>query len=100
MIGGLIGVGILSAWISWLALFPLRWCLARWQVIDLPNERSSHERPTPRGGGSVIVLSTLIGMAVYGHSRAGELGPKLAICGIGAAFVAAVSWIDDLRSLP
>ena len=32
----------------------LPWLTAR-AVLDRPNERSSHKRPTPRGGGLVVV---------------------------------------------
>lgn len=39
------------------------WLLIRFapalNIIDRPNERSSHDRPTPRGGGLAIVLAVL-----------------------------------------
>jgi len=35
-----------------------RWALRR-AVLDVPNERSSHSSPTPRGGGLVIAASAL-----------------------------------------
>ncbi|TRX57189.1 MraY family glycosyltransferase [Thalassomonas sp. M1454] len=34
-------------------------------VIDIPNDRSSHSTPTPRGGGISIVVSFLIILLVY-----------------------------------
>jgi Fuc2NAc and GlcNAc transferase len=34
------------------------------QLLDIPNNRSSHTTPTPRGGGIAIVLATLIAMLV------------------------------------
>jgi len=37
-----------------------RW-LAKWQVIDRPNERSSHVRPTVRGGGLEIMAVVFLG---------------------------------------
>ena len=52
----------------WLAAFVLVACASslgvaavvrftrRHQILDLPNQRSSHSVPTPRGGGLVIVL--------------------------------------------
>ena len=36
-----------------------RYALAR-SVIDVPNARSSHTVPTPRGGGVAIVLTFLL----------------------------------------
>ncbi|HSJ30958.1 MAG TPA: hypothetical protein VK933_10090, partial [Longimicrobiales bacterium] len=32
-------------------------------LLDVPNERSSHERPTLRGGGLAIVLAVVVGAA-------------------------------------
>ena len=71
--------------------------LRHWAVLDQPNERSSHTIPTPRGGGGavVFVINVLWGWHAY---ETGDvwLGVVLA----AAAGLAAVSWIDDLRSLP
>jgi len=36
-----------------------RYALAN-SVIDVPNDRSSHSMPTPRGGGVSIVISFLL----------------------------------------
>jgi UDP-N-acetylmuramyl pentapeptide phosphotransferase/UDP-N-acetylglucosamine-1-phosphate transferase len=66
----------------------LAWRLA----TDIPNERSLHVRPTPRVGGwgvvPVVVLATLL------------VAPSLWLVALGAAFLAAVSQIDDRRGLP
>ncbi|MFX1762834.1 glycosyltransferase family 4 protein [Paraburkholderia sp. A1RI-2L] len=66
----------------------LAWRLA----TDIPNERSLHERPTPRVGGwgmmPVVVLAIFL------------LAPSLWLIGVGVAFLAAVSQIDDRRGLP
>ncbi len=35
-----------------------------WLVLDLPNERSLHTRPTPRTGGIAILLGTVTGLLV------------------------------------
>jgi len=44
----------------------MSWWLANargsWQVLDLPNERSLHTRPTPRTGGIAILLGTGSGL--------------------------------------
>ena len=42
--------------------FPL---LARFGMIDRPNERSSHSRPTLRGGGVAVILSLWMAWVVY-----------------------------------
>lgn len=76
-----------------------RWALQR-QVLDLPNTRSSHILPTPRGGGLAIVFTTLMGLLVYmivSRDSASLLSLGYVI---GALAIAIVSWIDDLHSLP
>ena len=47
-------LALLLAWV--LTGLMRRYALSR-QIIDIPNARSSHQAPTPRGGGVAIVLS-------------------------------------------
>lgn len=35
---------------------------ARWGLQDIPNHRSSHTLPTPRGGGAAIVIASTLGL--------------------------------------
>lgn len=71
-----------------------RWSLGR-GVVDVPNERSSHLSPTPRGGGIVFVSIALVGYVVLAVST--QTLPWSYI--IGALLVAGISWIDDLWSI-
>ena len=73
------------------------WTAAR-GAIDVPNDRSSHTRATPRGGGLAIVAITLTaaGLACALHPESARLVLGAAL---PAAVVAAVSWIDDMRSV-
>jgi UDP-N-acetylmuramyl pentapeptide phosphotransferase/UDP-N-acetylglucosamine-1-phosphate transferase len=72
------------------------WLLKR-QVIDLPNERSSHTVPTPRGGGLVIVISTLIVALVSMFLAKNWLqGIVFVLIGSGVAWI---GWQDDVKSL-
>lgn len=76
----------------------LRWAL-RHQVLDQPNERSSHHIPTPRGGGVGIVFAMLLNLGFWvwdGH----VLNQTLAALGLGTVALATISWIDDLIGLP
>ncbi len=66
----------------------LAWRLA----TDIPNDRSLHIRPTPRIGGWGIVPAALIAIAL--------LAPSLWLVALCAAWLAAVSQIDDRRGLP
>lgn len=83
-----------ASWVG-VALFR-RWTLRR-GFLDIPNERSSHSTPTPRGGGLIIVLICLVGYAVIGLLFELEISWGYFL---GALIVAAVSWLDDLYSLP
>ena len=98
----LIGVSIAAIGLSYygVAAF-LGWTKRSGILLDLPNERSSHQQPTPRGAGLVIVLITLSGFwllwSALGSAQA--LRP-LTLYTLGATLIAAVSWFDDLRSMP
>ena len=68
------------------------------QILDHPNERSSHKQPVPRGAGlatsAVLILATGAIAAVTAVDPAKMIAVPLA-----ALALAAVSWIDDLRGL-
>lgn len=71
--------------------------LHRRQILDLPNERSSHKLPTPRGGGlatTPILVLLLLAMGWF-HASAG-----LGMLGLGALILLAISWADDRKGLP
>jgi UDP-N-acetylmuramyl pentapeptide phosphotransferase/UDP-N-acetylglucosamine-1-phosphate transferase len=76
-----------------------KWALAR-QVIDVPDERSSHTQPTPRGAGIVSVVVTMFGLIFCWLFEPVWNWFALLCYGIGAAVIASVSWLDDLSSLP
>jgi UDP-N-acetylmuramyl pentapeptide phosphotransferase/UDP-N-acetylglucosamine-1-phosphate transferase len=70
---------------------------AEGRLLDLPNQRSSHQRPTPRGGGLGVVGVVLGGLGLL-HA-AGAVDVPLGIW-LGGGLLAAVSFVDDLRALP
>jgi len=76
------------------ALIPL---LRRAAVLDHPNERSLHSAPTPRGGGIALVAAILL--AWLALIAAGAVAPRLSVVLFGAALLAAISWIDDVRGM-
>ncbi|MGI8639533.1 MAG: glycosyltransferase family 4 protein [Pyrinomonadaceae bacterium] len=69
-----------------------RWSLRR-EILDLPNERSSHTTPTPRGGGLVIVLISLIFYLIYTNLVSHNFSWSYLL---GASLIASVSWLDDI----
>jgi Fuc2NAc and GlcNAc transferase len=71
---------------------------SRHGLLDLPNERSSHTAPTPRGGGIAIVLASAIGLTVLG--ALGAVPPTLIVATLGGGIpVAIVGFMDDRRRL-
>lgn len=69
--------------------------LRRAQVLDVPNGRSSHSRPIPRGGGVAVVIGILIALGV--GTALGALVPwPLVVAGLT---LAGVGLADDLRTL-
>lgn len=70
-----------------------RYALAR-SIIDIPNARSSHTVPTPRGGGVAIVVSFLASLPVFGLFELVPWSQLIAIGGAGA-LVAVIGFMDD-----
>ncbi len=67
-------------------------------ILDHPNERSSHARPTPRGGGIAVVAVLLPSwLLIATDTPAADTSFWLTLAGIAA--LAGLSWIDDLRNL-
>ena len=74
------------------------YALAR-RVLDVPNDRSSHNVPTPRGGGLSIVVAFLTGTVGLAALGAVTRPVALALVG-GGAIVAVVGFVDDHRHVP
>lgn len=70
-----------------------RYALAR-SIIDIPNARSSHSIPTPRGGGVAIVVAFLLTLPLLGQLG---LVPPYYLIALGGAggLVAIVGFMDD-----
>jgi UDP-GlcNAc:undecaprenyl-phosphate GlcNAc-1-phosphate transferase len=71
-------------------------------ILDHPNARSAHVRPTPRGGGLGVVLAFVAGMVVlYLNARFARIAETQFLGVIAAAVaIAAVALLDDIRDLP
>jgi len=70
----------------------------RRSILDIPNERSSHLLPTPRGGGIAIVITFIIAMFYLKHRGWIDANLAWAIAG-GGLIIAAVGYCDDVRSI-
>ena len=67
-------------------------------MMDVPNSRSSHETPTPRGGGAAIVV-TLCLASVALFAAEFVAWQAVAICCGPGAMVALVGYVDDRRGV-
>jgi Fuc2NAc and GlcNAc transferase len=67
--------------------------------LDVPNARSSHTVPTPRGGGLAIVIATSAGLGALALLGVLPTGLCAVMIG-GGGLVAAVGFVDDHRPLP
>ena len=86
-VAALAGTGLAFMLLSWMSLF------------DLPNERSSHARPIPRGAG--LILTPVAAGVVGGVGLYGPNAPASAVAVAGVALaLGLVSWLDDRRGLP
>jgi UDP-GlcNAc:undecaprenyl-phosphate GlcNAc-1-phosphate transferase len=73
------------------ALIPV---LRRAGLFDMPNDRSSHETPTPRGGGVAVLIAVLVAV-----SAAGDAAREVYLPVAAAVVLAVVGMVDDVRSL-
>ncbi len=81
---------------SYLGVGVIRKVALKRGVLDVPNERSSHKTPTPRGGGLAVAVVLLVGSVAFAtHSVVFPLDVLWAYIA-GAALVGGVSLADDM----
>ncbi|MEX2553223.1 MAG: glycosyl transferase [Actinomycetota bacterium] len=89
LVSGLIALGttvLLSPVVLWL--------LERLRLVDTPNYRSLHDKPTPRGGGLAVLGGAVVGLVLQ-PQRVG-LTALLA----GALAFGILGFADDVRGIP
>ena len=64
----------------------------KYNIIDKPNQRSSHSTIVLRGGGVIFLIGAWVWSAFFGFEYPWFLA--------GLTLVAGVSFVDDIRSLP
>lgn len=84
---------------SWLLTGLLRRYALAASVLDIPNARSSHSTPTPRGGGVAIVLVFLAGILLLYWFSALPAAAFYGLFGAGA-WIAVIGFIDDHQHIP
>lgn len=89
-----IGVGALV--LGYMGVAAIRRWAVRRNLLDFPNDRSSHTRPTPRGGGLAIAAIVLVGFVIFQIFGSGFAPKAFGGYLLGALLVAAISGIDDV----
>jgi UDP-N-acetylmuramyl pentapeptide phosphotransferase/UDP-N-acetylglucosamine-1-phosphate transferase len=72
----------------------------RSHTLALPEKRSSHNEPTPQGGGLAVILATFVtawcAIGLYGPLAAEQLW-QFSILTAAAALLALLGFVDDMR---
>jgi UDP-N-acetylmuramyl pentapeptide phosphotransferase/UDP-N-acetylglucosamine-1-phosphate transferase len=64
------------------------------RVVDIPNQRSSHSVPTPRGGGVAIIIGVLVGL-LFAQASSGAVLAAL----VTAILLGFVGGLEDIRGI-
>jgi UDP-N-acetylmuramyl pentapeptide phosphotransferase/UDP-N-acetylglucosamine-1-phosphate transferase len=83
--------------LSFIFTYLIRIYAVRNKMEVIPNERSLHDMPTPKGGGIAIVLTWYIGISMLFF--AGIIESALFFALLSGLLLAVVSLIDDIRGL-
>ncbi len=83
--------------VSFLLTYLVRFFALKHKVIDIPNERSSHSVPIPRGGGLAIVITWFVGVTIL--FSFGYIGSQLFYALLSGIILAMVSFLDDIFDL-
>lgn len=66
----------------------------RFAIMDVPNDRSAHNLPIPRGGGVAVLLSFFVGLlAIYYKEVVSD--PLFFSILFGGLTVGGIGWVDD-----
>lgn len=81
--------------VSAILTYTIRVAALKKSVMDIPNERSSHTVPTPRGGGAAIIMVFYMGLFYFHESIDTKLFYAL-LCGLP---IALIGLMDDIVTL-
>ena len=84
---------------SWALTGMIRTLALRAGMLDIPGPRSSHQNPTPRGGGLSVVV-VLLGASPWLVAHLLTPAPFSQAILWGGGLVALVGFVDDYRGLP
>lgn len=72
----------------------------RFNIVDKPNERSSHSAIVLRGGGIIFMLGLLVWALAGLFGCFGDGTPIYPWFLLAVLLAAGISFVDDIRSLP
>jgi len=72
--------------------------IKRQYAVDVPNERSSHTTPTPRGGGAAFIITFFFGITILYAANLMPYDVLMALAGAGT-IIGLVGYLDDLNSV-
>src|SRR5204862_6823778 len=99
-----LNVALLAAAVAAIVLsYVITGLVQRWAIhghlVDVPNERSTHSVPIPRGGGIGIALVTLAGVAIAQFWLRGWPLPVFAAFLVSGLLIAGVGLWDDAHAM-
>jgi UDP-N-acetylmuramyl pentapeptide phosphotransferase/UDP-N-acetylglucosamine-1-phosphate transferase len=80
-----------------LTLFYIKWALKH-SILDIPNKRSSHVKPVPRGGGITIIIAFYL--CLFCSFLVGQPDKYLFFALLPGIGIAVIGFFDDYRTLP
>lgn len=83
---------------SYLLTFVMR---QRFKIMDVPNQRSSHQTPIPRSGGVAIVMASTLAVVLYLLLGKTSLLPAETLIHFSFAYgiVVVMSLVDDIKQI-
>lgn len=88
---------IIISFISCILTIAVLYFTKRASIVDIPNNRSSHTIPTPRGGGLAVAISWFVGLTYFFiHSK---IEPPLFYALISSLPLTIIGFADDVFNL-
>ena len=95
----IIAIILLAAFASWVITGRLLAILRRHTILDIPNDRSSHSTPIPRGGGIAVISIILTSWAIIWFAYDTQTTVQAFWIMIGLCLcLAFISAVDDVKN--
>jgi UDP-N-acetylmuramyl pentapeptide phosphotransferase/UDP-N-acetylglucosamine-1-phosphate transferase len=95
-----VGLSLVSLAVSWFGARQMFRRAGRGAPIDTPNGRSSHSRPTVRGGGVGLALAICLTLLAIGSRTHGVPRGEIGLFAIATVIIAAIGLWADYRDPP